>query len=116
MRERRKEQRWPAYMGGRASFLDGQATADVLIRDTSSTGGRLVVHNGRLIPDQFNLAVTQWETEVGATVRWRRQNHIGIDFEPAEKDMPGPTALARRVRQLESKNRHLKRRIAELTG
>jgi len=116
MQERRKEQRWRAYIGGRVSFFHGRSTADVLIRNTSSSGAKIVVHNGRFIPDQFDLTVPQWQTVVRATARWRRRDQIGIEFErPHKNEAPIPISLGRRLKQLESKNAELKQRIAELS-
>jgi hypothetical protein len=116
MPERRKEQRWRAYIGGRVSFFHGQSTADVLVRDTSTSGAKLVVHNGRFIPDQFDLIVPQWQTVMRATARWRRQDQIGIEFERLNKnEAPIPISLAWRLKQLESKSAELKHRIAELS-
>jgi hypothetical protein len=115
MRERRKEQRWPAYIGGRASFFCEQSSADVLIRNTSASGARLVVHDGRFIPDNFNLTILKRQAEYRVRARWRNGDAIGIEFEQVNaKDMPALLALKRRSKQLEAKNLQLKHRIAEL--
>ena len=116
MQERRKEGRWRTYLGGRATFMRGQSTADVLVRNMSTSGARLVIHNGRFVPDRFNLTVPQWHREVRATTRWRHEDQMGIEFEqlrPAEA--PTPISFVRRIKQLEAKNAELKRRISELS-
>lgn len=114
MRERRKEQRWPAYLGGRASFFRGQSTADVLIRNRSDSGAKLVVENGRFIPDDFNLTIPDRQTAYRVCARWRRYNEIGVEFEAGRADdMPTPLSSARRIKQLKTKNAELKRRLAE---
>jgi hypothetical protein len=116
MRERRKEQRWPAYLGGRASFFRGQSTADVLIRNRSDSGAKLIVHDGRFIPDDFNLTLPERQAEYRVCTRWRRYNEIGVEFEAGgADDMPTPLSSARRIKQLKAKNAELKRRLAEQT-
>lgn len=83
MNERRKEKRWLAYLGGRVSFSRAQSSADLLIRNVSASGAKLVVDNGNFIPDNFNLRIPAWQVEYRARARWRRYNTIGITFEEA---------------------------------
>lgn len=116
MKERRKELRGPAFMGGCASFGNGLTTASVLIRNASVSGAKLVIDGGHFVPDQFDLTVPQWGAEVRATARWRRNEQIGIEFARVDRsDAAAPLAVERLVSQLKAKNRKLKRRIAELT-
>jgi hypothetical protein len=96
--------------------VNGRSTADVLIRNTSSSGARLVVHDGGFIPDEFNLTVPQWQAEVRATARWRRHDQIGVEFERLQKgEAATPISLARHLKKLQAKNAEFKRRIAELS-
>ena len=83
MSERRKDRRRLAYIGGRASFFRREASADVLIRNMSSSGAKLIVHNGNFVPDKFNLIVPAWQGEFNARVCWRRYEEIGVKFEHA---------------------------------
>jgi hypothetical protein len=116
MQDRRKEQRGPAFIGGRASFLNGQTTASVLIRNSSASGARLVVDNGHFVPNQFDLAVPQWQTEMRAVARWRHNDQIGVEFERLDQgDMTIPLSMERVLNELKAKNRKLKRRVAELS-
>ena len=80
MQDRRKAQRWPAYLGGQAIFFHRQSTADVLIRNTSGSGAKLVVGNSDFIPDEFSLKVARKEREYRVQTRWRRGDNIGIQF------------------------------------
>lgn len=82
MRERRKVQRWPAYLGGRASFLSEKSTADVLIRNTSASGAKVVVHNCRFVPDNFKLTIPKWRAEYRVRACWRHYDEMGVEFEP----------------------------------
>src|SRR5450759_4004851 len=83
MQERRKVQRWPAYLGGRASFLSEKSTADVLIRNTSASGAKVVVHNCRFVPDIFKLTIPKWRAEYCVRACWRHYDEIGVEFEQA---------------------------------
>jgi len=116
MRERRKIQRWPAYIGGRASFLSEESTADVLIRNTSTSGAKVVVHNCRFLPDNFKLTIQKWQVEYRVRACWRHYDEIGVEFEQeCVNDMPTRLSLVQRAKQLETKNAELKRRISELS-
>jgi hypothetical protein len=83
MGERRKEQRRLAYIGARASFFRGQSSADVLIRNMSPSGVKLVVLNGSFLPEHFNLMIAAWQTEYRVRTCWRRYDQIGVKFEQA---------------------------------
>lgn len=80
MEEQRKHQRWPAYLGGRACFSRNQSTADVLIRNTSESGAKVVVHNGVFVPNRFTLQVPRRNKEYRAIARWRRGDEIGVEL------------------------------------
>ena len=81
MSERRKENRCRAYIGGRAFFYRGQSSADVLIRNTSTSGAKLIVHNSQFVPDNFKLMVPKWQAEFRVYTCWRRHEEIGVEFE-----------------------------------
>lgn len=78
--ERRRRQRWPAYLGGRACFLDNQWTVDVLIRNACASGAKLVVPPADFVPNEFTLKVQKNQSEYRAISRWRRGGEIGVEF------------------------------------
>jgi PilZ domain-containing protein len=115
MRERRKAQRWPAYLGG-VIALDHQSTLDCLIRNTSPCGARLTIDRADLLPEEFTLHIPAKQTEVRVTTRWCRADVIGIEAIPMhQSDAPISLALVRRLRLLEQQNQRLRRRLADLT-
>jgi len=77
--ERRRQQRWPAYLGGGARFLK-QLTVNVLIRNTCASGAKLVVNVPNLVPSEFTLSVPKRQKEYRAIARWRHGNEIGVEF------------------------------------
>jgi hypothetical protein len=76
----RRRQRWPAYFGGRACFLEKQWTIDVLIRNACASGAKLVVSAADFVPNEFTLKVQKDQSEYRAISRWRRGGEIGVEF------------------------------------
>ena len=105
MLDRRQEQRWPAYLGGKISFSKRFSVADCLVRNTS----RLVVHNGCFVPDAFDLEIPCKRVSYRVRARWRRFDVIGIEIaDPPAAGAPVPLHYVRRIRQLEAENSRLK--------
>jgi hypothetical protein len=115
MQERRKEQRWPAYLGARITFAPRRDTVDCLVRNTSTTGVRLVLDRAVLLPDEFSLQIAKHRIEYTVRTRWRRFNDVGVELARGEADEPIDLELARRMRDLEVSNTTLKRRLADMT-
>lgn len=116
MLERRKEQRWPAYLGGRIICDRRESTADCLIRSTSPSGARLVFNQAGFLPDEFSLQIPVKKTEMRVTARWRRGDVVGVEMiQWRNTEAPVDLSMARRLRQLDEQDQRLKRRIAELS-
>lgn len=116
MLERRKNQRFPVYIGGVINFLqESGGSAECLIRNRSDGGALLIVSNANLIPDEFDLMIPQQQTTLRARTRWRGYDHLGVEF-PFEEEPAAPdVGVARRFRRLQMENRRLKRRLRERT-
>ena len=113
MLDRRKEQRWPAYLGGTLCFNKRLSTADCIIRNTSPSGARLALHNTPFVPDEFDLVIPQWHAEYRMRVKWRRPNELGIEVVEGElSEHPSKLARARRLKRLERENKELRLRLA----
>jgi hypothetical protein len=114
MLDRRKEQRWPAYLGGRIAFSKRFAAAECLVRNTSAAGAKLIVHNGGFIPDEFDLLIPHRQAAVRVRTCWRSLEEIGVEFTQVQNpDAPIPISLARRMKRLKSENENLKRRLRD---
>lgn len=114
MRERRREQRLRSYLGGEIAFLRRRVTADCIIRNTSDSGAKLIVQNGRLVPDEFELTIPRQQADYRARTRWRRVDEIGVELELMhESDAPIPLAWARKLKRLEAENAGLRRQLGE---
>jgi hypothetical protein len=115
MLERRKEQRWPAYLGGVIVLACRESTADCLIRSTSPSGARLVLRQAALLPDEFSLQIPNKQTEMRVRTCWRRFHEIGVETVPEHKAVPIDLALVRQLKRLEAHNIELKRRVFALS-
>jgi len=114
MLDRRREQRWPAYLGGKISFSKRFSAADCLVRNTSPRGARLVIYNGCFVPDEFDLSIPCKRVSYRVRARWRRFEVIGVEIaHPPAAGAPVPLHYVRRIRQLEAENSRLKNRLQE---
>jgi hypothetical protein len=113
MQDRRREQRWPAYLGGTITFSKRVAVLDCLVRNISHSGARLTIGSG-VVPDAFDLQIPQQQAEYRARMRWRSAEAIGVEFASVQDaTAPVPLSLARRIRRLESENAGLRRKLRD---
>jgi hypothetical protein len=117
MQDKRKEQRWPAYLAGRASFFGQQSSADCVVRNTSGAGALLRVGMVRFVPDEFELTIPQRDAVYTAHTRWRDSRHVGVELRPrsgAAEVASDTPSLMERLQRAERKNRKLRQRLAEV--
>jgi hypothetical protein len=125
MSEHRRETRRRVFLKGRIVFNNGASSFDCLVRDMSSSGARLVMSEATTLPEAFDLYIPQKDRTFRATLRWRREDGIGVTFDkPAGAAAPSATAddanateatlamLLRRVSELETENAALRRMLA----
>ena len=113
MLDRRREQRWPAYLGGTLAFNKRLSVADCLVRNSSASGARLALSNTPCVPDEFDLYIPQWHAEYHMQVRWRRHDQIGIQVvHGALIDKSTSLAQARRLKRLERDNKALRLQLS----
>ena len=114
MLERRSEQRWPAYLGGTIVFDDQASSLECLIRNTSTTGARLVVDDVAELPHEFLLQIPYWRAERRVSLRWRGLAQVGVETVAAQKAAAADLALMRQIKRLERLEHELARCEAEL--
>jgi len=117
--ERRTQTRLRVFLKGRIHFNNGASSLDCLVRDMSPIGARLMMSETATLPEKFDLFIPQKERTYKATLRWRREEGIGVTFEAnaasaAEATSPEMTVagLLRRLSELEAENTALRRRLA----
>jgi hypothetical protein len=112
MKDRRREQRWPVYLGGSIAFSSRFKAVDCVVRNISPRGARLAIESSGTVPDAFDLLIPQKQSEYRARARWRKSDAIGVEFTRAdETKAPIPLSLARRIRRLEKENAALRQRL-----
>ena len=124
--EHRRETRQRVFLKGRIVFNNGASTFDCLVRDMSGSGARLALSETAALPEGFELFVPQKDRTYRATLRWRREDGVGVTFgeeagraAPAEGPAADPAgadaslnALLRRISELETENAALRRLLA----
>lgn len=129
MSEHRREARQRVFLKGRIMYNNGASSLDCLVRDLSATGARLAMSETTTLPEAFDLYIAQKDKTYRATLRWRREDGVGVTF-PAEVGRAAPVAVAapadaagidasvtmllRRVSELEAENAALRRLLASM--
>ncbi len=120
MSELRRETRLRTFLKGRIIFNNGNSSMDCLIRDLSGSGARLMLSQTATLPDGFDLFIPAKERTHKATLRWRKDDSIGVTFAeelvrasaPAAAE-PSVAALLARIHELEAENAALRRQLKE---
>jgi len=120
MSELRRETRLRTFLKGRIVFNSGNSSMDCLIRDLSPSGARLVLSQTATLPDGFDLVIPAKERTHKATLRWRKDDSVGVIFADEMARPPAPVApeaspaiLLARIRELEAENATLRRLLKE---
>lgn len=125
MSENRREVRQRTFLKGRIVFNNGASSMDCLVRDFSATGARLALTETATLPEQFELYIPQKDKTYRSSLRWRRNDGIGIAFidetvpvappaAPPQDDQTSVPALMRRIGELETENATLRRLLGAI--
>ena len=120
--EHRQEVRKRVFLKGRIRFNNGASSMDCLVRDLSSSGARIALSETSSLPEIFDLHIPQKDRTYRATLRWRREDGIGVTFEEEGGRTAGPEAgaevsiaiLQHRVGELEAENAALRRLLTDM--
>jgi len=82
MIERRALARHKTFIKGRIYFNNRLSSMDCIVRDISPSGGRLEVPESVPLPDAFELHMLNRDEYFSAHVKWRKGNHIGVNWSP----------------------------------
>jgi hypothetical protein len=112
MKDRRRDQRWPSYLGASINFNRRMSVATCIVKNTSPAGARLLLHNSIFVPDEFDLVVPHKRAECRMRMRWRDQEFVGVEILYA---YPGDRGLslaqAHYIRRLQEENASLRRQM-----
>src|SRR5262245_48397510 len=111
MRDRRRTQRQPAYLGGTISFNHRLSEAECVVRNTSAGGARLELTTP-FVPNEFDLVIPKRQAECRVRVMWRRDEQIGVEIaEDTAAEQPLTPAQAKQFERLERENRNLRHQL-----
>lgn len=116
MTEARHSERVRTMLGAQIVFNNKNSTIECQIRNISSTGARLILSESLTLPQEFDIVVPQKGKTYRARLRWRTPEGAGIEFIQDDKREAAPVSrdLALRVRELESENELLRKRVLDL--
>ena len=78
--ESRRQPRQRTLLGGEIIFNGGTSAFECLVRDMSDRGCRLAMSSTVGVPSRFTLKIKRDGRQFSATVRWRDDKFIGIEF------------------------------------
>jgi hypothetical protein len=116
MKAARHHERRRTLLGARIIFNNKNSTLECQIRNISPAGAKLVLSETVALPSEFDVYVPQTGRTFHAFLRWRSPQGAGIEFqqEATVGAQASEDALVARVRELESENELLRKRVLEL--
>lgn len=116
MAEPRKRQRVRTMLGAQIIFNNRNSTIDCQVRNMTDDGAKIIVDSQLTFPQRFEFHVPQKGRTFQAKVIWRQENETGLEFIPdvAIGAGEGATRLAAKLKELESENAILRRRVIDL--
>ena len=84
MSEARKTSRRRVLKVGMIAFRNGGGLS-CMVRNISATGACLEVASPFGIPDDFDLVIESDRFQQPCHVAWRRDNRVGVAFDPVER-------------------------------
>lgn len=79
--ERRVVERRRSFKGGLLRFNSGYGSLECVIRNFSAGGARLSFGEASAVPQRFELKVGHEGSWHAVSVKWRRQNEVGIAYD-----------------------------------
>ncbi|HEV2570867.1 MAG TPA: PilZ domain-containing protein [Beijerinckiaceae bacterium] len=114
MTEQRRVARIRSMLGAQIIFNNRATTIDCNIRNVSPRGAKLVVGDTLSLPQEFELNVPAKGRSYRANIVWRRGGEVGVEFVQEPSRAALMTDDTERVRELESENALLRKRIVDL--
>jgi hypothetical protein len=115
MSERRQTLRARTILGGVISFNKRRSTLDCNVRNFSPKGARVEFTNTAVLPDEFDLTIARKDATFRARTVWRDEDTAGVVFLDQSVSDVVPLDWARKLKAIETKNKALRQRIADLS-
>jgi len=78
--------------GARIILANGNSTMACRVRDESATGAQLIIEKSAMLPDNFTLIFDGDTRRVPCAVVWRKQDRLGVRFDPRSGENHSPAA------------------------
>jgi len=118
MAEPRKRQRVRTMLGAQIIFNNRNSTIDCQVRNMTDDGAKIIIDSHMTFPQRFEFHVPQKGRSYQAKVIWRQDNETGVEFIPevitAASTADGATGMAAKLKELESENAILRKRVIDL--
>ncbi|CAN1506001.1 PilZ domain containing protein [Rhabdaerophilaceae bacterium] len=119
--ESRRAGRVRSFLSGEVVHSGGASRTECIVRDLSDTGAKLQVSSSVLLPENFDLHITQRGLVLKATMVWRVGNEMGVQFQ-TEPKRPGafpateaaPASMQHRIDSLENEIETLRRQLGAM--
>lgn len=114
MSDNRYAQRSRTFLKAEIELNRGLSTLGCIVKDLSDTGARILVSEGIALPETFRIHLPKPDRWVEATLRWRRGEYIGVQFDEVPQAHEPEQTDAERIKRLEADNARLRRMLEEL--
>jgi PilZ domain len=115
MLDRRKTERHKVIYGGVAEIGEAGMAKDCVVRNISENGAKIEFGDAvGFSKSQLYLTIARKGRSFLARVIWRRDNFVGVAFNPETPAALPVSDMEERLRKSEAKKRQLQRRIDEL--
>ncbi len=114
--EARRRVRHRAMLDATIVFNNRCSTIECKIRNISEDGAKVVVGETLAFPQRFEFIVPQHGRSYQAKVIWRQGGEVGLEFmdESHRGGQAGDGDASARLRELESENALLRKRVIDL--
>lgn len=114
--EPRRMIRERTFLPARISFGDGALSTECTVTQLSAAGARLTLAPGFSLPDRFDLIIPQRGLNNRATLVWRKDVQVGVefDFHGSGPTMASEQDYIARIHELEAANAKLRAQVSDL--
>jgi len=77
---KRRNQRFPAYLGAKIFFACKPSTFDCLVKNISDEGAQINIESVWDIPETFRLHIAKFNTSYECRTKWKTHNKLGVRY------------------------------------
>jgi hypothetical protein len=85
MQDRRRQIRHRVIYGGVLAYNDRFSTMDCVVRNFTAWGAKIALPTNAILPDRLALTIRRKNREYAASIVWRSEREVGLEFiEPTD--------------------------------